>query len=169
MSGSAPPPPVPLGDPWWRVPVLAAGLGALGYGVLLLISGGRATAPVTALTWMGAGLLAHDAVFAPLSAVAVALLLRLVPGMPQVLRGVLAAGALVAASVALVAAPALLSPGIDNSSATPRDYGRGLVILLAVEAAVLLVTVLAIALVRIGSSPRIAGRHRPRRRRDASR
>jgi hypothetical protein len=169
MSGSATPPGVAPAAPWWRVLVLAAGLGALGYGVLLLVSGGRATAPVTAVTWMGAGLLAHDAVFAPLSAVAVALSLRLVPGMPQALRGVLAAGALVAASVVLVAAPALLSPGIDNPSATPRDYGRGLVILLAAEAVVLLVAALTIASVRIGSRSRTAGRHRPSRRQDASR
>jgi hypothetical protein len=169
MSGSATPPAVAPGAPWWRVPVLATGLGALGYGVLLLVSGGRATAPVTVVTWMGAGLLAHDAAFAPLSAVAVALLLRLVPGLPRALRGVLAAGALVAASLVLVAVPALVSPGIDNSSATPRDYGRGLAILLAVEAAVLLVALLTAAGLRFVSRSRTAGRHRPSRRPGASR
>ena len=167
-GGEAPGP----GAPWWRVPVLLAGLGALGWGTWLLLTGGRATAPAGALTWLAGALLGHDAVLAPLSVAAGWAMLRLTARLPGAARRVVAGGLFVAACLVLVALPALLAPGIDNATATPRDYGRGLVTLLLVVAAavaLLLALVAGRVAVRAAGARRTGGRRPPTARPDASR
>lgn len=120
--------------PRWRLPVLVAGLIVLGYGTLLLLSGGSA-APTTAVgVWLAGSLVGHDLLLAPLTLVVGALAVRRLRGRE---RGVVAAGLLVAACLVLVALPALLTPGVpDNPTATPRNYGAGLTVLLAADAAI---------------------------------
>lgn len=124
-----------------RLPVrrsllFAAGGASLAYGGWLLLTGGPRTAPRSSLAWLAGALLGHDAVLAPAAVAAGWLLWRVTARRPEV-RRVLAAGAFVAACLVLVAAPALLSDGApDNATATPRDYARGLGVLLLLDAAV---------------------------------
>jgi hypothetical protein len=127
---------------WWRWPVLVAGLGALAYGLLLLVT--TPAAPVVAVvTWLAGSLVLHDALLAPLTVLAGVLVTRLVP---RDVRPVVAGGLVVAACLVLVALPALGTPGVpDNPSATPRDYPLGLAVLLALDVAV---TALLVVLVR---------------------
>jgi hypothetical protein len=158
--------------PWWRVPLLLTGVGALGWGAWLLLTGGRSTAPTGSLEWLAGALLGHDAVLAPLAVAAGWATLRLTGRLPAAARRAIAGGLFVAACLVLVALPALLAPGIDNATATPRDYGRGLaVLLLAVAAAVALVVALAVGAVavRTAAARRTAGRRPPTAHRDASR
>jgi hypothetical protein len=118
----------------WRALVLACGLGSLAYGGWQLLGGGRATNPVSSLPWLAGSLVVHDGVLAPLAVLAGAVLVRMVP-IPAAPRRVLAGGLFVAACLVLVAIPALGTPGVgDNPTATPRDYPRGLAVLLAVVA-----------------------------------
>jgi hypothetical protein len=120
--------------PRWRLPVLVTGLIVLGYGTLLLLSGGSA-APTTAVgVWLAGSLVGHDLLLAPLTLVVGALAFRRLHGRE---RRAVAAGLLVAACLVLVALPALLTPGVPgNPTATPRNYGAGLTVLLAADAAV---------------------------------
>jgi len=163
-----PPAPAEPRAPWWRVPLLLAGLGALGWGAWLLVTGGRSTAPLGTLTWMAGALLGHDAVVAPFAVAAGWLTVRPAARAPQGVRRVVAGGLLVAACLVAVALPALLAPGIDNPTAAPRDYGRGLATLLALDAAT--VTLIAAAVwLRASRARRTGDRRRPTGRRHASR
>jgi hypothetical protein len=154
--------------PWWRVPALLAGAGALGWGMWLLLTGGRATAPLGTLTWMAGALLGHDAVVAPLAVAAGWVTVRLTARAPRDVRRVVAAGLFVATCLVAVAAAAILAPGIDNPTATPRDYGRGLATLLAIDA--ITVSLISAALgIRAARARRTGGRRRPTARRPASR
>ena len=129
--------------PWWRWPALAAGLAALAYGLLLLVTDGAAAPAVSVITWLAGSLVLHDALLAPLTVLAGVLVTRLVP---RDVRPVVAGGLVVAACLVLVALPALGTPGVpDNPTTTPRDYPLGLAALLALDAAV---TVLLVVLVR---------------------
>jgi hypothetical protein len=145
----------------WRLPLLAAGLAALGYGAWLLVTGGRATAPVGTVMWAGAALVVHDAVLAPLAVAAAWLLTRVLSGAPRAVSRVIGVGALVGVSLVLVALPALLSPGIDNPTATPRDYGRGLLLLLAVDVAAVAAAGGFVVALRTVSARRTGGRRPP--------
>lgn len=128
---------------WWRGPALAAGLGALAYGLLLLVTNGGAAPVAAVVLWLAGSLVVHDGVLAPLTLGAGALLARLVPAGA---RRVVAGGLAVAACLVLVALPALGTPGVpDNPSATPRDYPLGLAALLAADAAVTALVVLVTA------------------------
>jgi hypothetical protein len=155
------------GTPWWRVPLLLAGLGVLGWGTWLLLSGGRSTAPTGALAWMAGALLGHDAVLAPLSVAAGWATVRLTVRLPGAARRVSAGGLFVAACLVIVALPALLAPGIDNPTATPRDYGRGLTALLLMVAATVALVVTAVT-IRSAGARRTGGRRRPTDRPDAN-
>jgi hypothetical protein len=121
------------------------GAAALAFGLERLLTGGRKTAPVSSLGWMLGSLAGHDAVVAPVTAAAGLLLVRITRGAPAVRRTV-AGGLFVAACLVAVALPALLSDGApDNPTATPRDYGMGLAIVLAIDA--VLTAAIAVALV----------------------
>ncbi|HYY12453.1 MAG TPA: hypothetical protein VE781_16060 [Kineosporiaceae bacterium] len=116
---------------WWRTPVIAAGLGVLGYGLWLVVTSG---APFGVAVWLAGSLVGHDGVLAPLAVLAGAVVVRLVPAGP--VRRVVAGGLSVAACLVLVALPALGTPGVPgNPTATPRDYPLGLAVLLALVAA----------------------------------
>jgi hypothetical protein len=141
--------------PVWRPLLFAAGAASLAYGGWLLLTGGPRTAPVSSLTWLAGALLGHDALLAPATVAAGWLLWRVTAGRPG-LRRLVAGAAFVAVCLALVAAPALLSDGApDNATATPRDYPRGLGVLLLLDAAVTAGLVALAALRR-----RAAGRRR---------
>ncbi len=128
---------------WWRWPALVAGLAALAYGLLLLVTDGGAAPVVPVVTWLAGSLVLHDALLAPLTVLAGVVVTRLVP---RDVRPVVAGGLVVAACLVVVALPALGTPGVpDNPSATPRDYPLGLAVLLALDAAV---TALLVVLVR---------------------
>ncbi|MEU8460306.1 hypothetical protein [Streptomyces sp. NPDC029003] len=108
-------------------------LGALG--LLLIAAGGRLLAalpdPLDVLVWLGGALVLHDGVIAPLVLCA-GLLIAAVPARGAVRGALLTGGALV-----LVTLPALLRPGAPaNPSVLPLPYGRNLLLVLAVVAAV---------------------------------
>ncbi len=87
--------------------VLLAGA-AIGYGLYELVGASpRATRPVAALSWLAGVLVVHDVILAPLAVLAGWALSRLLPP-----RGRQVVGALlfVAACLAMVAIPVLLSP-----------------------------------------------------------
>lgn len=123
----------------WRVPVIALGLAALAFGALQLLTGGVATDLLSSVPWIVGSLVVHDAVVGPLALGAGAVLLRVLPGRGEGgtagVRRVVGAGLLVAVALLVVALPAIGTPGVaDNPSTTPRDYPRGLLVLLAVDA-----------------------------------
>lgn len=133
-----------MSAPWWRLPAVAAGLAGLAYGALLLATNGAAAPVVGVVVWLAGGLVAHDALLAPLTVLAGVGVVRVVPAGPE--RRVVAGGLLVAACLVAVALPALGTPGVpDNPTATPRNYPLGLAVLLALDVAV---TVLLLVLVR---------------------
>jgi hypothetical protein len=86
------------------------------------------TAPVRVAVLLVVAALLHDLVLAPV-AVAAGAVVRHVPGRA---REVLQAVGIVGASVVLVAVPVLVGAGrrADNASVLPRDYGRGLALVL---------------------------------------
>jgi hypothetical protein len=117
---------------WSRTLVLLAGLAALAFGAQQLLSGGRATALTSSIPWLAGVLVVHDAVVAPV-AVGVGLLLRRTLGAGAGWAApVVAAGLAVGSVLTLVAAAALAAPGVPgNPTVLPRDYGRGLLLVLA--------------------------------------
>jgi len=107
------------------------------------------------VVWLAAVLVVHDAVLAPLGALAGRLLGRTARRGARLASAVPVVGAGVAVAVVLVllAVPALLSPGVPgNATALPRDYGRGLALLLALDMVLVAVTATGRAL--------LAGRRR---------
>lgn len=133
-----------MSAPWWRLPTVAAGLCGLAYGALLLATNAAAAPVVGVVVWLAGGLVAHDALLAPLTVLAGVAVVRVVPAGPE--RRVVGGGLLVAACLVAVALPALGTPGVpDNRTATPRNYPLGLAVLLALDVAV---TVLLLVLVR---------------------
>jgi hypothetical protein len=141
---------------WRRAIVVAAGLGALGYGGWELLGGGRATNPASSVPWLVGVLVVHDGVLAPLTVLVGAGLVRFLP-LPARARQVLAVGLFTAACLVLVALPVLGTPGVaDNPTATPRDYPRGLVVSLAAVA--LLTSAAVVAAVGTRPGRRIVSR-----------
>jgi len=120
----------------WRVPVALAGLGFLGFGVTQLLTGGRSTDVPSAVVWLAAVLLGHDAVLAPLALAAGWVLARGTHGRREVAR-VVAGGLLTATCLVLLALPPLFTPGVaGNPTATPRSYTAGLALAVAAALAV---------------------------------
>jgi hypothetical protein len=121
---------------WWRVWAALAGLGFLGFGVARLLTGGRSTDLPSAVVWLAAVLLGHDAVLAPLALAAGWALTRVARGRRAVAR-VVAGGLLTATCLVLLALPPLFTPGVaGNPTATPRNYPAGLAVALAAALAV---------------------------------
>ena len=106
MSAPEPTGPERPGRAGWAA--IALGCLAIGWGLWqLFVVSPRATRPMVAVIWLAAGLLAHDAVLAPLTmAAGSALGRRLGPRR----RRALAASALLVTSLVLVAAPGWLRP-----------------------------------------------------------
>jgi hypothetical protein len=136
-------------SPWWRPVLLGTGGAALAYGTTLLLTGGPRTAPASTLRWLAGTLLGHDAVLAPIAVATGWVLWRATSRWPVTARRTVAGGVFVAACLMVVALPALLSDGApDNPTATPRDYGTGLTVLLLADAAVT-ATIVAVVMARV--------------------
>jgi hypothetical protein len=131
-----------------RVALVVLGVAALGFGAQQLLTGGNSTRLTSSVPWLVSVLVLHDAVFAPLSVVAGWSLVRLLRRRLARAVPVVAIGAYLAVVLAVLALPALLSPGVsDNPTSVPRDYGHALWVLLAVDA---VATVLLSALAATG-------------------
>jgi hypothetical protein len=115
-----------------RVALAAAGAAIAGYGLWLLSH--RQSELVGVVGWLAGGVLAHDAVIAPLTIVISAIGLRLLPARA---RGPVTAGFVVLGTVTLTAIPVLLSLGArpDNLTLLDRHYGVGWLVLAAVVSA----------------------------------
>ncbi|MEJ5945755.1 hypothetical protein WDZ17_10680 [Pseudokineococcus basanitobsidens] len=132
-----PAPPVVLGRGvrTARVLLVVVGVAVMAFGVLGFVLDAGDTGPVASWVVLAAFAVGHDALFAPAVLVVVAVASRLVPdrAVPVVRAALLVSGAL-----ALVALPLVLGLGDDPSepSALPLDYGRNLLVSLAVVWAV---------------------------------
>lgn len=106
------------------------GAATVGYGVVGLFTADRGPRPVRYLLFAAAGLVAHDAVLAPLALAVGAVCARVAP--PTV-RGLVTGALFVSATLTIVALPFVLGFGrtADLPSALPFDYGRNLVVALA--------------------------------------
>ncbi|MEV7155372.1 hypothetical protein AB0N77_12265 [Streptomyces misionensis] len=124
-----------------RVLAGAAGVALMGTGVSLLLDV-RLTG---VLAWLGAALLVHDVLIAPLVLLAGLALTRVgARGARGGVRGPVRGALLVAGALTAVALPPLLRPGAPaNSSVVPLDYLRNWLLALAVTAA--LTTALIVA------------------------
>ncbi|WP_241835292.1 hypothetical protein [Pseudofrankia asymbiotica] len=140
-----------------RVLLATAGLVVIGYGIHGLFTMTRATHPPQAARWLIGGVLVHDLVIVPVTAVVGLLLTRFVRA-PY--RAVVQGALLVSAAVALASLPLWRGYGgsPDNPTVNPLPYGRNLAIVLgAVWAA-------AVALIAI----RVMRARRAQRARDAT-
>lgn len=114
-----------------RVLLVAAGAAVMAFGVVGFLLHPDDTGPVASWVVLVAFAVGHDALFAPAVLVVAALVGRVVPGRAvPVVRGAL----LVSGALALVALPFVLGLGDDPAepSALPLDYGRNLLVSLAV-------------------------------------
>lgn len=129
----APPPPVVPGHGLRtaRVLLVAAGVAMLAFGVVNFVLDAGDTGPVASWVVLAAFAVGHDALFAPALLVVAGLVGRVAPrrAVPVVRTALLVSGAL-----ALVALPLVLGLGYDpgEPSALPLDYGRNLLVSLAV-------------------------------------
>jgi hypothetical protein len=126
-----------------RVLIGALGVAVAVRGVWMLLANQRFDQLFSAALWLGGGVLAHDAIIAP---VALGLGWVLIRALPAWARGAAAAGGIVLGSLTLVAVPVLGAWGRrpDNASLLPRDYLLGwlavfVVIIICSTAAALIV------------------------------
>ena len=111
---------------------LVGGLGVLvaAYGTFLLLTRQEPDRLVNAAAWLGAGVVLHDLVLAPLVVALLAVASRL---LPAAARGPATVGMVVLGCVTLVAVPVLGRFGArpDNPTLLDRDYGTGWLVLAA--------------------------------------
>ncbi|WP_425004413.1 hypothetical protein [Mycolicibacterium sp. S3B2] len=113
-----------------RILLVVAGLAAAAYGAVLVLDlPGRTIALIA--VWAGGGVIVHDFVFAPLSAVLGYTGRRLVKGSWW---APIAVAALCSATLIFLAVPVLDTPGAkpDNPTVLDRDYPMGLMISLLI-------------------------------------
>ncbi|MEV0355676.1 hypothetical protein AB0H71_06375 [Nocardia sp. NPDC050697] len=124
-----------------RVALLVAGVWLGWYGIAALLGLSRPEL-ISVTLWFAAGILLHDAVFAPLCAAA-GVGARQV--LPEAWWAPVACGAVCTVTLVLVALPVLRRGGAvpDNPSSLDRDYPLGLGIALAVVWALVLAVLLA--------------------------
>jgi hypothetical protein len=134
-----------------RLLIGSAGTAFAAYGVWLLFSRQRLDQLVSATFWLAGGVVAHDALLAPLSIVAVWLGARL---LPAGVRRPAAVGGLVLGSLTVVALPVLIAAGRrdDNPTLLDRDYLAGWLVVTAI------VLVAALVGAAVGSYRSRAGR-----------
>ncbi|WP_067548504.1 hypothetical protein [Nocardia crassostreae] len=113
-----------------RILLIASGVGLAGYGVTLLLEMSTRDLMSVAL-WLAAGILVHDAVFAPLCAALGVTARRLIPPAWQ---ASVACGAVCTVALLFLAVPVLGRAGAipGNPTILDRPYLSGLVIALAV-------------------------------------
>lgn len=113
-------------QPWrGRWLLYAAGAAILAFGLQGLVGAATETNPQRSVLWLGAGVLLHDAVLAPVVLLAAALLVRCVP---RVARPVVQGALFVSGVLLLVALPLLTGRGgaPDNPTTNPLPYERNL-------------------------------------------
>jgi hypothetical protein len=143
-----------------RLLIGAAGTAFAAYGVWLLLSRQRLDQLFSVALWLAGGVVAHDALLAPLSIAAVWLGARL---LPAGVRGPAAVGGLVLGSLTVVALPVLIAAGRrdDNPTLLDRDYLAGwAVVSLLVVIAVLGAGALGSYRSRAGKGDRVVPRPR---------
>jgi hypothetical protein len=119
-----------------RIALGTVGVGVLAYGVWGIMTDPVITARAEIGRWLIAGVIAHDALLAPVVFLLCAAAFRVTGAR---LRGRLAAGLLIGGSLVLIAIPGLTQQGRNtNRTVLPLDYARNLAALLAGLAAVLL-------------------------------
>ena len=120
-----------------RTVLVLTGLGLASIGALRLFDLGWANF-VAAAVWLGAGVVLHDAVIAPLT-ILIALGLARVLGAR--LSGALMVGLIVIGTVSIAAIPVLGRFGarLDNPSLLPRNYVAGWLVFVAVVLVVAIV------------------------------
>lgn len=126
-----------------RIALGFMGAVAVGWGAWKLFTTENLTQITSSALWLGGGVIAHDAVLAPVTIAGAWLLSRIAPGW---LRGPATAGAIVLGVLTMVAVPVLGGWGrrADNPTLLPRDYWAGWCVL----AGLILVGVVLTALVR---------------------
>ena len=104
----------------YRVLLATAGVAIVGYGLAGLLTNPYIGDPLDIAAWAGAGVVLHDGLWLPLVCLVGAVAAR-----DTLLRG----GLIVAASLTLVALPAVLREDADqgNSTLLPLSYQRNLV------------------------------------------
>jgi hypothetical protein len=119
-----------------RIAVLLLGAAVLGFGAQQLLTGGGGTRLSSSVPWLLGVLVVHDGLLAPLAAaMGWAVTRALARGRASAALPVVGGGLFVAAVLTAVALPAIRAPGLsDNATVLPRDYTRGLAILLALDA-----------------------------------
>jgi hypothetical protein len=124
------------------VGLAAVGLAALGYGLAGLFTDTGATNPRNSLAWLVGGLLVHDVLLVPVTALAGLVLARAVPA-PY--RAVVQGALIVSGSVALMSLPLWRGYGgaPGNASVNALPYGRNLAIVLGAVWAVALLLMVA--------------------------
>jgi len=122
-----------------RLVIGAVGVGVAAYGAWLLLSRQDAEQLRSAVVWLVAGVVLHDAVLAPVVVVLGLVGSRL---LPPAARAPVAVGAVVLGSVTLLAVPVLGGFGArsDNPSLLDRDYTTGWLVLAAVVVVLVVVT-----------------------------
>jgi hypothetical protein len=133
-------------------------LGAVGvvvglYGGWLLLSRTGTDQLVSAVVWLGGGVVLHDAVLAPVVVVAGVVAARLLPG---VVRAPLAGVVVVLGSLTLLSLPVLLGREPANPTLLDRDYTAGW--LLVASLVVLVVACGTLVLERRRRGPGAGGR-----------
>lgn len=115
---------------WTRRVLATAGIGVMAYALFGAVTD-PATEPLGQLAFLGAVVVAHDAVLVPLTIAVGVLIGRFLP-VPA--RRPVRAAALCSLALTLVALPFVLGRGRrpDDPSALPLDYGSGLLILLGI-------------------------------------
>jgi hypothetical protein len=128
----------------------AAGTAVLAFGVGGLLTSRDISRPVGVAEWLVGGVIAHDAVLAPVVFILCAVAYRLTRSR---LRGRMAAALLIGGSLVLLTIPAMLWKGHDaNPTILTLDYTRNLVaVLLGIVVVVLLLTLADVLRDRDGS------------------
>jgi hypothetical protein len=118
----------PGGRLFWAA--LAAGWALMAYGMAGAVANTRDTDPANLARWFLGAAVAHDAVLAPATCLAGAVLSRLVPAR---FRAPVQAGLIVAGVVTLFAFPLVRAYGLrpDNPTVVFRHYGPSLALVLA--------------------------------------
>ncbi|CUU59237.1 hypothetical protein Ga0074812_12614 [Parafrankia irregularis] len=112
-----------------RAVLVAAGLAALGYGLAGLFTHPRPANPPNSLSWLAGGVIVHDLVLVPATALVGFALSRFVPA-PY--RAVVQGALIISASVALMCLPLWLGYGgtPGNPTTNPLPYRRNLALVL---------------------------------------
>jgi hypothetical protein len=137
---------------WIRWSLYAAGVTAIAYGLAGLLTAPRGPSPFGWVRFWVGGVVIHDVVIASVTALVSAAVVQLVP---RPARTYVLAGVIISGVLTVVALPFVLGFGRspDLPSALPLNYGRGLLLTLAVVWIGVLAVALIVGAVRRARSP----------------